>query len=115
VILHELVHVQRRDVLLNWLLILVQGLHWFNPLVWLALRRLRADRELVCDAAVMRHLSMEERHAYGTTLIKILDSFSKTTLVPSLVPILSHKHEIHRRIIMIAQFKPNARVVTMAS
>jgi len=115
VILHELVHVQRRDVLLNWLLILVQGLHWFNPLVWLALRRLRADRELVCDAAVMRHLSVKERHAYGTTLIKILESFSKTPLVPSLVPILSHKHEIHRRIIMIAQFKPTARLVTLAS
>ena len=115
VILHELVHVQRRDVSLNWLLILLQALYWFNPFVWLAMRRLRSERELVCDAEVMRHLAPDERHAYGATLIKMLDSFSTPSFAPSLVPILNHKHEIHRRIIMIAHFKPTARLATLAS
>jgi beta-lactamase regulating signal transducer with metallopeptidase domain len=112
VILHELIHVQRRDVFLNWILILVQALHWFNPAVWLALKRLRADRELVCDAALMTHLSAEERHAYGGTLIKLLDF--KPSFAPSLVPILNHQHEIQRRIIMISQFKPASRLATIA-
>ena len=56
VILHELVHIRRRDVLLNWVLIFAQGLHWFNPAVWFALRRLRAEREVLCDAIVLSHL-----------------------------------------------------------
>ena len=115
VILHELVHVQRRDALLNWLLIFLQALHWFNPLVWLALRRLRSDRELVCDAAVMRHLAADERHAYGATLIKMLDYSPRAALVPSLVPILNHKSEMHRRITMIAQNKPTTRLAALAS
>src|SRR5678816_2293695 len=67
IILHELIHVKRRDVLLNWLVIVVQSLHWFNPLVWFAMRRLRAARELACDAAVLNRLSTGERMAYGAT------------------------------------------------
>jgi len=113
ILLHELVHIQRRDVFLNWLLIVLQSLHWFNPLVWFAARRLRADRELVCDAEVMRHLTGDQRHTYGSTLIKMLGS--QISPVPSLVPILKHKREIHRRITMIAHFKPTRRIVTAAS
>src|SRR5687768_17544052 len=52
VCLHEIAHLRRMDVLVNWLMILVQALHWFNPLVWLALRRLRADQEILCDTDV---------------------------------------------------------------
>src|SRR5262249_33274439 len=115
VILHELVHVQRRDVLLNWLLILLQALHWFNPLVWLAMRRLRSDRDLVCDAAILRRLSVAERDAYGATLIRMVDSFSDAPLVPGLVPILNRKHEIHRRITMITQYKPTGGILRLAS
>ena len=77
VVRDELVHVQRLDVLQNWLLILLQALHWFNPLVWLALRRMRSDRELVCDAVVLRHLDPTEQREYGATLIKMPGSFSK--------------------------------------
>ena len=33
VLLHELAHVQRRDLPVNWLLSLLQAVHWFNPLV----------------------------------------------------------------------------------
>jgi beta-lactamase regulating signal transducer with metallopeptidase domain len=113
--LHELVHFKRWDVLQNWLLILLQALHWFNPLVWLAFRRLRSTRELVCDATVLSHLDTGDRHAYGTTLIKMLDCFSRTPLVPSLVPILNRKSEIHRRIVMIANFKSTARLATVVS
>src|SRR5256885_332596 len=76
IFLHELAHVKRGDILLNWAIILARSLHWFNPLVWLALRRLRVDRELVCDATVMSHLVADERRVYGNTLIKLLDDFS---------------------------------------
>jgi beta-lactamase regulating signal transducer with metallopeptidase domain len=50
VFLHELAHVRRRDILMSWLMALLQVVHWFNPLVWFAFSRWRADRELACDA-----------------------------------------------------------------
>ncbi|PYM10348.1 MAG: hypothetical protein DME18_16460, partial [Verrucomicrobia bacterium] len=115
IFLHELMHVKRGDILLNWVIIAVRSLHWFNPLVWLALRRLRADRELVCDAMVMSHLAADERRVYGNTLLKLLDDFSGAGFCPSLAPVINHKHEIKRRVIMIAQFKPAGRVALLLS
>ncbi len=115
ILLHELTHVKRADILLNWVIICVRSLHWFNPLVWLALRRRRADRELVCDAMVMSRLGATERRAYGNTLIKLLEDFSGAGFCPSLTPVINHRHEIKRRVIMIAKFKPTGRVAVFAS
>ena len=115
VFLHELAHVKHGDILLNWVILFARSLHWFNPLVWLAMRRLRADRELVCDAMVMSHLAVDERRAYGDTLIKLLDDFSDSGFCPSLVPVINHKHEIKRRVTMIAQFKPTSRIAFLFS
>jgi len=53
VLAHEEVHRARHDNHWNALAALICVLHWFNPLAWLALRRMRADQELACDAAVM--------------------------------------------------------------
>src|ERR1035437_4424913 len=36
VFLHELSHVKRHDIITGWLMTVLQILHWFNPLVWLA-------------------------------------------------------------------------------
>lgn len=115
VILHELIHLKRNDVALNWVVIFVQALHWFNPFVWLAIRLLRSARELLCDATVLSYLNPDERRSYGATLIKLAAGFSRASLTPSLVPIISHKNETHRRITMIAKFKPSTRTVTIAS
>ena len=54
VILHELSHIRHRDVLANWLLAILAIFHWFNPLLWLAMSRSQADRELARDAWVIR-------------------------------------------------------------
>ena len=105
IILHELAHVRRWDTLLNWALIVERAWHWFNPLVWLAFRRWRADRELVCDEMVLRLLTRPDRKLYGHTLLKLLDEFPGSNPAPGLVPILNHKKETQRRIVMISQFK----------
>ncbi len=53
VLVHELAHVRRRDVLAQALADVACALHWCNPLVWLCARRLRIEREIAADDAVL--------------------------------------------------------------
>jgi beta-lactamase regulating signal transducer with metallopeptidase domain len=53
VLSHELAHVRRRDAVTQWLANAAVALHWFNPLVWIATRALRAERERACDDTVL--------------------------------------------------------------
>src|SRR6266545_2379541 len=115
IFLHELAHLKRHDILLNWLIVFVRALHWLNPLVWLALRQLRVDREMVCDAMVLERLQASERRVYGHTLVKLLDNSSGAGFCPSLVPVVNNKSEIKRRVIMIAKFKSPGRTAVLAS
>lgn len=113
VLLHELAHLKRRDILWNWVIILARAIHWFNPIISLALRSLRADRELVCDSLVLNALNGDSRREYGDTLLKLLEGFSQSRPCPNFVPIIGNKHEIKRRIIMISQYKPRTRAAAL--
>jgi beta-lactamase regulating signal transducer with metallopeptidase domain len=49
---HECAHVARRDNLTGFFESLAASLFWFNPLVWVARRRIAAAREEACDERV---------------------------------------------------------------
>jgi len=114
VFLHELAHLKRRDMGMNWLMTLALIMHWFNPLIWLAFRRMSADRELACDELVLSRTQAEETQAYGQTIIKLLESFVRPVALPGLVGILEEKTQMERRISMIAQFKKTNRAPILA-
>jgi len=108
VFLHELAHLKRRDIYLGWLTSLLQVLHWFNPLVWFAFYRMRADREFACDALVLACTQKEESQEYGQAIVSLVRRFSHSRRLPAMAGIIENKSQLKRRIAMIMQFKKNS-------
>ena len=67
VLRHELMHVRRRDYLWDRLATLGCYLLFFHPAAWLVRRRLRWERELVCDEGVVDGSDVR-RFEYATCL-----------------------------------------------
>ncbi len=71
VLLHELTHYKRKDLLLKWLALLVNAIHWFNPLAWLLTRSLGQACEDACDRDVTRDMTLQERKLYMSTILTL--------------------------------------------
>lgn len=114
IFLHELAHVKRGDLWLNWLVTALQIIHWFNPLLWLGFARLRADRELACDELALLRAGDQAGTAYGETVVKLLENLSRPAAIPGLVGILEDSRQMRRRISMIARFRRPGRWSVLA-
>jgi beta-lactamase regulating signal transducer with metallopeptidase domain len=71
VLIHELLHWKRRDIIVGWIQVLAQAIFWFHPFVWLANARLRHERECACDEAAIRQSRCVPKN-YGSALLKVL-------------------------------------------
>lgn len=67
VLLHELAHVQRRDLWTNLLRTVATALYWFHPLAWHLAAKLTAAQEQACDAVVVQAGS--DPQAYAALLV----------------------------------------------
>ena len=102
---HELAHIKRNDVAVNWIMYSLILLNWFNPILWYAYFCMREDQELACDAYALTFIDKEEQIAYGHTIITLLEHYSYQA--PSLANLSRNKRTLKRRIVMIKSFKRN--------
>lgn len=72
VLAHELTHYAHKDHLWSLLRCLALALHWYNPLVWLAVVLSKQDGELACDEGAVARLGEAERIPYGRTLVDMV-------------------------------------------
>ena len=63
VLMHEVVHVRRRDALRQLLSGIVLSLYWFHPLCWVASKLAAASREEACDERVLELGSRPSEYA----------------------------------------------------
>ncbi len=72
VFLHELTHWKRHDVWLKCLMLLINAIHWFNPLVYMARRDIDRFCELSCDESVVKPMNNLERRRYCELMLNVL-------------------------------------------
>lgn len=76
VLLHELTHYKRKDLLIKWFAVLVNAVHWFNPLCYLACAALSEACEVSCDMAVTKNMSEDEQKLYMQTILNLVEERS---------------------------------------
>ena len=108
VFLHELSHLKRKDVAINWIIIFLRVIYWFNPIIQYGLRKMKEDMEVCCDSLALSYTKDEEVREYGFTIINMIDHFSKSVPLIGTTSIVKNKSEVRRRIIMIKLFDKKA-------
>lgn len=104
VLLHEMAHIQRRDPLAHLVAQVCQAVYWFNPLVWMAERRLRDERERACDDHVLR--AGADATDYANHLLQIVRAFGRG---PSASPALAMARRSQFEGRMLAILDPGLR------
>lgn len=109
IFLHELNHYKNKDLLTNYVILFYQIIYWFNPLVWLAFREMRLDREIACDTSVLQLLDDNSFIEYGNTIINFLDLSKRSSMLQIVPQLNGSKLQIKKRIEQISAYKHSAK------
>ena len=114
VLLHELTHLRRNDILVKWLSVLACAVHWFNPIAWFMRREIDRACELACDEAVVRNLDADGKQNYGETLLTVAAD-SKTPRAVLSTTMCEEKKALKERLGAILKNKKHTRVAIFVS
>jgi beta-lactamase regulating signal transducer with metallopeptidase domain len=96
---HELAHFRRGDLRLLPLLALLRIVYWWHPLVWLALARLRRERECACDDLM---LAQKYRASdYADLIVAAARSLKATSSIPMGALAMATSSSVSQRIIAV--------------
>lgn len=77
-LLHELTHYKRRDHVTCLILLFLNALYWFNPILYFVFKEIRKYMETACDYEVVKCFSTEERQRYIFTIINLPSGNTQT-------------------------------------
>ncbi|MGL5153170.1 MAG: M56 family metallopeptidase [Clostridium sp.] len=103
IIKHEMVHHNRKDNLVALIIWTIKCIYWFNPIIIIAMNRMKKYCEISCDASVIKDLSILERGKYGHTIINIIKYVSYKREYVVATGIVNNKKEIKERIEMVGK------------
>ena len=107
VLQHEFAHIKRKDNLMHLFAVVTSALFWFNPLVWIIMRRLNYEREVACDDQVLNsgiYASSYARHLMDLNVR--LTGPKSERIIPA---VMAHSSNIKKRLLSILDPKVNRR------
>lgn len=112
ILLHELSHIRRHDIVINMLQAAAQVIYFFHPLVWLANSRIRALREEACDDISIGMLGNHSGRYAESILNFIREPLTQSSLAYSGIGFGEGSGTVHRRVrrIMGKGYTPGRRL-----
>ena len=112
-IAHEYSHFKQLDHVWCVVRAACLALHWYNPLVWLAVKLSRRDCELACDEAAVTRLGEAERADYGRSLIRLTCERARGSAVATTM--CAGKRELKDRIKMLTRKRHSIIALVLAA
>jgi beta-lactamase regulating signal transducer with metallopeptidase domain len=94
IILHELIHIKSKDYLLNWFLLAMETIYFFNPFIKIAAEKLKLEREKNSDIQVLNY--QYSGVEYAETLFQIAQN--NIPLKPFQLGLFKNQSQLYKRI-----------------
>ena len=111
VLLHENVHLRRKDHWWKPLGFCLLAVYWFNPLLWVAYSLLCQDIEQSCDEKVISQMSVAEKQGYSMALV----SCSTHRRMITVCPVAFGEVSVKTRIKAIVSYRKPAAWIMLVS
>ena len=75
IMIHEMIHIKKFDIVFTHVKNLITCLYWYNPFVLLASRYMEDDLELLCDKLVIQSVgdTVEHRKEYCLSMLQLIE------------------------------------------
>ncbi len=86
IFLHELNHYKRKDIIIKAFGLVINAVHWFNPLIYILLKKMDKYCEYSIDEKVVEEMDINDRKYYGETILSVVSSsmFKKASLTTAM-------------------------------
>lgn len=106
-LIHESLHIKRGDWVVQLLGCFICAIQWFNPLVWIAYRRLSIEREQSCDEQVVAQGILPSQ--YASHLLETARQLASRRWMPQMTLAMAHHCRLEERILALRQHANSAR------
>jgi len=93
-IMHEKIHISRKDSLWKHIAYFILSIHWFNPLVWVAFICFGHDVEYACDEKLVLKLGEDMKKKYVEVILRCVENEHKVSISSVTFGSLSIKNRI---------------------
>lgn len=109
ILAHEAAHARHGDTRTQFLILLAQSFHWFDPAVHLLARAAREDMEESCDEAVLFGQDILYRQSYASAVLNVLKASSRHGSAPVFSTAFTDGTSLKRRFCEMFSSSPKKR------
>ena len=116
-LMHEGLHILRKDLLLRTAAEAAAVLNWINPFAWLIRNKVTQYSENTCDEEVVTDLSKEERQKYAMSILDFMETSDEPdpAYPATLMSFSGEAEHVRRRMKHIMEFKTMRRRAVILS